>query len=137
MKKSKIRILALCLVILSLLTLPINALTQASDYIHGYSIDVYPIDQTIYIDFKVDATAKMTKVGASSVKIYEYPYASSDLVDSKTEYSSGMTKSNCYSYAGTVTYSATSNKSYKVVVTIFARDTSGSDSRTETYYVST
>ncbi len=79
----------------------------------------------------------MTKLGASSIKIYEYPYNSSDIVNTKTEYSTGMTTTNSYSYSNTITYTGESNTKYKVVVTVFARDSSGSDSRTEIYYVST
>ncbi len=137
MRKCSIRILTLCFAVALLLTLPISALTRASDYIHGYVIDVYTSGQKIYTDFKIDATGKMTKLGASSIKIYEYPYGSGDLVNTKTEYSTGMTTTNDYSYSNTITYTGESNKKYKVVVTIFARDASGSDSRTETYYVST
>ena len=137
LKNYKIRILTLCFAVVLLLTRPINALTRASDYIHGYAIDVYTSGQKICTDFSVDATGKMTKLGASSIKIYEYPYGSGDLVSTKTEYSTGMTQANSYTYSNTITYTGEANKKYKVVVTIFARDASGSDSRTETHYVST
>lgn len=137
MKKRSIRFFPLCLVVLMLLTMTISALTRASDYIQYYDIDVYTSGQKICTDFSVDATGKMTKLGASSIKIYEYPYGSGDLVSTKTEYSTGMTQANSYTYSNTITYTGESNKKYKVVVTVFARDASGSDSRTETYYVST
>ena len=79
----------------------------------------------------------MTKVGASSIKIYEYQYKDENLVNTKTEYSTGMTETNCYGYGNTIKYTGQSDMDYMVVVTIFARNASGSDSRTETHYVST
>lgn len=137
MKKNSIRFFVLCLAALLLFTMPINALTRASDYIHDYTIGVYTSGQKIYTDFNIDATRKMTKLGASSIKIYEYPYGSENLVNTKTEYSTGMTATNSFSYSNAIAYTGESNTKYKVVVTVFARDASGSDSRTETYYVST
>lgn len=137
MRKNSTRVFVLCFAVLLLLTTPVCALARASDYIQSYSIDVFTSGQKINTDFKVNATGKMTKLGASSIKIYEYPYSSEDLVNSKTEYSTGMSKANGYTYSNTITYTGESNKNYKVVVTVFARDSSGSDSRTETYYVST
>lgn len=120
-----------------LLTIPISAVAQSSDYINSYSISVYTSGSKICTDFKVDATKKMEKVGAYKIKIYENPYNSSDLVDTKDEFDSGMAATNTFSYKNIVSYSAESGKKYKVVVTIFARDSSGSDSRTVTKYVTT
>ena len=137
LKKYSVRVLALCFAVLLVLTMPVSASARASDYIRNYTINVYTSGQKICTEFNVRATGEMTKLGASSIKIYEYPYGSGDLVNSKTEYSTGMTTTNDYSYSNTITYTGESNKKYKVVVTIFARDASGSDSRTEDYYVST
>lgn len=137
MKKCKIRVFSLILVLLFMLAMPASALARASDYIQYYRIDVFTSGQKINTEFSLDASGKMTKLGASSIKIYEYPYSSENLVSTKTEYSTGMTTTNSYSYSNTITYTGESNTKYKVVVTIFARDASGSDSRTETYYVST
>lgn len=137
MKKCRIHIFPLIMAVLLLLTMPISALARASDYIQYYIINVYTSGQKIYTEFNVDATDKMTKLGASFIKIYEYPYNSNDIVSTKTEYSAGMTTTNSYSYSNTITYTGKPNTKYKVVVTVFARDSSGSDSRTETYYVST
>ena len=137
LKRCSTRVLALCYAVLLALTLPVSALARASDYIRNYTVNVYTSGQKIYTEFNVRATGEMTKLGASSIKIYEYPYNSSDIVNTKTEYSTGMTTTNSYSYSNTITYTGESNTKYKVVVTVFARDSSGSDSRTEIYYVST
>lgn len=137
LKKSSIRFFSLCFAVLLLLTIPINALTQASDYIQSYSINVSTSGQKVQTVFKVRATGEMTKLGTYSIRIYEYPYNSSNLVDSKDEFDTGMTKTNSFTYSNSITYTGQSGKNYKVIVTVFARDASGSDSRTETYYVST
>ncbi len=137
MKKNYIRVTVLFLAVLLCLAMPAYAVTYASDYIDGYNIKVYASGKQIVTDFEVDATGKMTKVGASSIKIYEYPYKDENLVNTKTEYSTGMTATNCYGYGNTIKYTGQSDMDYMVVVTIFARNASGSDSRTETHYVST
>lgn len=137
MKKLRIRFVVVCLTALSLFTMTIGAFTRASDYIYDYSIFVYTSGSKIYTDFSIDASSNMTKIGASSIKIYEYPYGNQDLVSSKTESSTGMAASNTSFYSNTIAYTGKSDTKYKVVVTVFARDASGSDSRTETHYVST
>ena len=86
-------------------------------------------------EFSVLPTGKMTKLGAYEIRIYEKQGTQWILADTKNEFSAGMTATNSYSFANTVTYTGQENTRYKVIVTIFARDATGSDSRTETHYV--
>ena len=46
-----------------------------------------------------------------------------------------MSDTDTYTYANTVYYDGTSGTYYKIVITVFAEDDAGSDSRTETHYV--
>lgn len=137
MKKNCIRLTALLLVVWSCLAMPIHAVTYASDYLDGYLINVYTSGKTIYTDFEVYGTGRMTKIGASSIRVYKYPYGLQNVVNIKTEYTTGMSAENVYDYGNTIQYTGEPDTDYMVVVTIFARNSSGSDSRTETYYVST
>ncbi len=136
MKKRSIRFAAVCLAILLLLLVPVNAAVTASDYIDGYFINVYMANgNQVKTEFSVLPTGKMTKLGAYEIRIYEKQGTQWILADTKNEFSAGMTATNSYSFANTITYTGKANTEYKVIVTIFARDATGSDSRTETHYV--
>ncbi len=138
MKKHSIRVAAACLAVLLLLLVPVNAAVTASDYISGYFIDVYIANKNqVKIEFSVSATGKMTKAGAYEIRIYEQQGTKWALVETMDEFSDGMTDTNCYGFTNTVTYTGLRNTRYKVAVTIFARDATGSDSRTETHYATT
>ncbi len=138
MKKRSIRVAAVCCAVLLLLLAPVSAAVTASDYISGYFIDVYTANgNQIKTEFSVSATGKMTKVGAYEIRIYEQQGTKWVLVNTKNEFSAGMTETNSYGFTNTVTYTGQENTRYKVIVTIFARDASGSDSRTETHYATT
>lgn len=130
------RILAMFFSVFLLFSIPVSAFARASDYICDYTINVYKSGKKINIDFDVSADRKMSKIGASEIKIYEEPYTSQNIVFNKKESDSGMSASGKLNYSNSFTYSAASGKMYKVVVTIFARDATGSDSRTETTYLS-
>lgn len=77
----------------------------------------------------------MDRIGFESVEIYEKwgslwrKEASYDVNDS------GMCNERARLYSGTLTYHGSSESEYKVVVTIFAEDANGTDSRTKTFYV--
>lgn len=73
MKKSYLGILTSILFALVVLTIPALAVSdRASDQISGYYMVATPLQNgQIAIDFGVDATGKMTRLGADSIVVYE------------------------------------------------------------------
>ena len=77
----------------------------------------------------------MKELGAEEIVIYRRSGSKWIEADSYDKNDAGMTKSNVYRYKNTVTFDGTSDVEYKIVVTVFAEDSSGYDSRTKTHYV--
>lgn len=77
----------------------------------------------------------MDKIGCESIVIYSKSGSNWSKTMTWYEGASGMSKKNAQSYTNTMSYSSTSGVSYKVVVTVFAENSAGRDSRTVTRYV--
>ena len=78
----------------------------------------------------------MSRIGAQSMSFYIKNGTSWKLVESYTEYYVGMSAMNKVTYDNTITYQGTAGADYKVVVTLFVKDSDGAtDSRTYTKYV--
>ena len=70
------------------------------------------------------------------MKFYSQNGSSWTFEDSYGQYDSGMSISNNYTFDNTVYYQGTSGVKYKVVVTLFATNSSGTtDTRNYTLYV--
>ena len=75
----------------------------------------------------------MNELGCESIYVYEV--GKSIPVESWDEDDYGMTRSNGFAYSHTIYCDSEKDVEYKVVVTIFAEDDDGRDSRSKTFYV--
>jgi hypothetical protein len=124
-----------------MLTITANAqsiMPYASDQLGAYDSNVAATGNgKLAIQFSVEGTGIMKKIGSSEIIIYEkYGKDGWMIVGAFTEKDKGMTTSGQNSYGTTMYFSGTSGKEYKVSVTIFATDYDGvTDSRTITNYI--
>lgn len=130
--------IALVCVMACLLTLSISAFaaeTRASEQIKQYSMSVTPQDGDLIIEFSVAGNGKMNKIGCQSIYIYEKSGTTWSYVESLSENNSGMSKTNTHFHANAIYCDFEAGVDYKVVVTVFAEDSAGRDTRTKTFYV--
>lgn len=93
-------------------------------------------DGKINVTFSITGKKIMSRIGAQSMSFYIKNGTSWKLVESYTEYYVGMSAMNKLSHGNTITYQGTAGEEYKVVVTLFVKDSDGAtDSRTYTKYV--
>lgn len=118
----------------SILAMPVSA--RASDQIDSYNVSASAISGgKIYISFSVTGTGRMTEIGASSISIAKSVNGSWVTMKTYDADDSGMTAANTTRCSGNVTYSGTAGAYYRVRVIVFATDSSGTDSRTVTRYI--
>lgn len=108
------------------------AVTRASYYLNYYS--AYALassNEKVIIEFEVDGVGRMDLVGSNYIVLQEksgdkwlgvYTYWGSS--------SNGMLGENTVSHIGKITYSGTAGKEYRALVTVYAKDSTGDDSRT-------
>ena len=104
----------------------------ASKYLSQYTIALGPGDGKgeVKLGFSINATDTMTQVGISKVEIYK---SNGSYVT--TIYGNSVNKLMGYSteyHGGAYIYTGTSGVSYYAKVTVYAKDSTGSDSRTVT-----
>ena len=136
MKKHRFIIFVCTFCCMLLLAIPTFAAeVRASDQIKQSSMGVSASQGTLEIKFSITGKGTMTKIGCESIDVYEIIGTRLSLVESLTEDDSGMSGTNTFSYKNTIYCDGTAGTEYKVVVTVFAENTAGRDSRTETFYV--
>ena len=135
MKKRLTQILALSvLVVLCLSTTALATARRASLYLNVNSAALS--GGRVVIEFDVDATKTVSQVGAGCIVLqeknssgkwtnvaYYYPVDYPDMV-----------AYNRSSHEGSVTYYGTVGKQYRGIVTVYAKDANGEDSRDITTY---
>lgn len=127
----------ICL-ILSLLVVPVSAAeSRASDLILNRTCSVSAVGNgKIAVVFSVTATGYVSRLGAQSMTFYAQNGSSWTWKASYDQYDTGMSTTNDFDYDGTMYYQGTSGVKYKVVVTLFAKSSSGkTDTRDYTLYV--
>lgn len=127
------RVVSLFCAVICMMTMVVSASARASDQIRSYLIQVESNDRNIYIDFSVIGNGGMDRIGCESIYIYDR--SSGDLVESFDENDTGMSRSNTVRYANMITADCEVGTSYRVEVTIFAEDSAGRDTRSQTFYV--
>ena len=137
MKKRLTQILALSvLVVLCLSTSTLAAPRRASLYLDDYYVNSAALSGRVVIEFDVDATKTVSQVGAGCIVLqeknssgkwtnvaYYYPVDYPDMV-----------AYNRSSHEGSVTYYGTVGNQYRGIVTVYAKDANGEDSRDITTY---
>ena len=101
------------------------ATLRASEYISAYNAVIYSSDNEVTVDCTIVGTDEMVKIYSSSgTNVATYSYTTKGY-----EYLMG---SNTGRKTASVSYTGVSGRSYYAVVTFYASDGSGSDSRTHT-----
>lgn len=134
----KIISLIFALTLIAMLTTTAVAMeTRASKLIISHScVASADADGKINVTFSITGKRIMSRIGAQSMSFYIKNGTSWKLVESYTEYYFGMSAMNKVTYDNTITYQGTAGADYKVVVTLFVKDSDGAtDSRTYTKYV--
>lgn len=137
MKIKKVISMMLSVVFVIALCVPVYAVeSRASDQIAGYTMKVDPISGAMAVFFSVTGPGYVDKLGCESIYLYK-------MVDSrwipvydetKLENDDGMSKTNAYVHANSILCNSERGVPYKIVVTIFAENSKGRDTRTETFY---
>lgn len=105
---------------------------RASDYLAYYA--AYAIAESngeIIIEFEVDGTGRMDFVGASYIVVQEM--VGTKWIGVSTYFgstSNDMLDDNSFSHIGSIAYKGTQGKQYRALVTVYAEDSTGDDSRT-------
>mgnify|MGYP005786853477 FL=1 len=129
------KMISLFCIVACMLTMVIPAFARASDQIDDYYMKVKSSEGQIKINFSVSGPNIMNSIGCESIYIYEDN--GGDWIDTKhlDEDDSGMSEGNVRRLTNTINIGCKVGVRYKVVVTIFAEDSAGRDSRQQTFYV--
>lgn len=107
---------------------------RASDYFSYYSADATGgTEGDVAISINIGATRAMNSIGATKIVIQEK--AGNRWQEAYTKIGTiynGLLDSDTSSFCGSYTYSGTSGKTYRAIVTLYVKDAFGSDSRTVT-----
>ena len=133
MKRKKLLVIFFTIICTFAMVIPSFASVRASDQIRDYLVDVKSDNGEIYIDFSVTGKGGMDRIGCESIRIYESN--NGRLVDSFDENDVGMSRSNTFKYANMITTDCQVGTRYRIEVTIFAADSAGRDTRSQTFYV--
>mgnify|MGYP006912482161 FL=1 len=130
--------LILAIVLTTLLaTTAAAAETRASTLIFSHScVASMETDGEINVTFSITGKKIMSRIGAQSMYFYVKDGNTWTLSKSYGQYSTGMSTTNKVTYDNTITYQGTAGAQYKIVVTLFVKDSEGeTDTRTYTKYV--
>lgn len=134
MRKNKI--ISVILILALLLSLPALAVEdRASDQISRRDITVTPLSGQIAVKATVVGLGSMLKIGCESIYVYELVNSRWVLSDWLTEEDAGMVSTNVAGHMGNYYFNSNAGTEYRVSVTIFAENSAGRDSRTDTFYV--
>lgn len=127
MKKRTVRILTFCLVFCLIFSSVAFAATQESAYLSSYYASVFHKGNGIVnLDYGVYATRTMSKLGVSRIAIYKTTGTLAKTITSSTAGYSGLQTSNTSYYFHNLNIQLTSGTTYYMVVTFYAKDSSGS-----------
>ena len=130
--------LILAIVLTTLLaTTAAAAETRASTLIFSHScVASMETDGEINVTFSITGKKIMSRIGAQSMYFYVKDGNTWTLSKSCGQYSTGMSTTNKVTYDNTITYQGSAGAQYKIVVTLFVKDSEGeTDTRTYTKYV--
>ena len=131
MHKKSILIILIVVLLLSLLSGSVSAQTRSSYYFNSYSASLRQGSTSgiISLNYNVISCAGiMNSIGVSKIQVYKSTGSLYKTIYGST--SNGLLKSSAVSTAGTYSISCVSGTSYYCIVTVYASNSSGSDSRT-------
>lgn len=138
MKKRLSVIFLLGLLLCNLFVIPAAAAAdmRASEQIYRYNSNAAAIGNgEIAVNFSITAKSKMDEIGAETIRIYAQSGRQWILVKSYYSDDDGMSSADTNYFSNTIYYSGIAGTYYKIDVTVFAENSAGSDSRTDTRYV--
>ena len=136
MKRHKLVASVCAFVCVLTLVIPAFAVTpRASEQIRSYMMDVIVTEGAVNIEFSIVGKNIMDKIGCQSIYLYERVAGKWEYVSSRSEDSNGMSNTKRSSHANTITFNGSAGVEYKVIVTVFAENDAGRDSRSQTFYV--
>ena len=136
MKKNRIFALIFSVIAMMMLLTPVFAIeTRASDQINLYGMNVFTGDGALDIEFTITGKGDVKKIGCESIYLYKEVDNDWQFVTRLTEDYRGMSATDVHSYSNTITIGCNDGVEYKVVVTLFAENSAGRDSRTDVFFV--
>ena len=135
MKFKKFFSIVLSIICVVTLCVPVNATeSRASDQIAVYRMQVDPISGAMDVGFSVTGPGYVDKLGCESIIIYKMVDMDWVLTEIKLEDYPGMSSKNTYHHSNSIRCNTERGKPYKIIVTIFAENSKGRDTRSETFY---
>lgn len=136
MKFKRFSSFVLSIICLAMLSLPgFAADARASNQIMSYSMSTTPGNGTIDVEFGITGKGTMSKLGCEYIYVYEKVGTSWSYVTMRDEDDTGMSKKNSFIHNNMISIPCEDDTEYKVVVTVFAEDAEGRDSRTQPFYL--
>lgn len=117
------------------LTISAFATETSSAQIGAYEMDVSAGSGTLDTEFDVTGNGPVNKLGCESIYVYRWTGTGWTYVTSRLEDDEGMSKTNSGYHTEVIYIGCTAGVEYKVVVTIFAENDAGRDTRTEAFYL--
>ena len=136
MKRKKIFSFVLAVLMMMSFSVPMYAVeTRASDQLAVYDIHVKALTDKIAVYVTVTGNGIVDKIGCESIDVYKLVGSNWVWTESKTEDDDNMSSTDIYAHADTIYCTGDYGVHYKVVVTIFAENSKGRDTRSETFYL--
>lgn len=129
MYKKSLSLILIVALLLSVFTVSVSA--RASYYFSSYSASLHQGSSSgkISVSYTVVSSAgTMNLIGISRIQVYKSNGTLYKTITGST--SNGLLKSSAFTTAGTYSISCASGTSYYCIVTVYASNSSGSDSRT-------
>lgn len=132
----KIRFMSFVLAAVMLLSIPSFATdTRASEQIHMHLVYAVAEPGQIYVEASIYGNGIMDKIGCQSINIYEDDNGWWSLCYSLFEDDEDMSSEDTYGHIYANTFESEVGVDYYVLITVFAENENGRDSRTYEYYV--
>ena len=132
----KIRFMSFVLAAIMLLSIPSFAVdTRASEQIHMHIVYAEAEPGHIYVEATIYGTEIMDKIGCQSINIYKDDNGWWSLCYSLFEDDEDMSSTDTFVHDYTNTFESDVGVDYYVLITVFAENENGRDTRTYEYYV--
>lgn len=138
MRKNSIRIVALIVVFMLVLSSVAFAAMNASEYINATNAWITRDGDTVEVNFYITGNGMMDKIGVKYIYLYELNGNTWGLVAiynyTNPTYEATLMNTNTTAHSGYVTYSGSLNKQYYASCWFYAEKNGGSDTITQIAY---
>ncbi len=133
--KKMLALVCACACLITLVVPAFASIDRASDQISSYRMETIVTKGAIHVEFSITGKNLTDKLGCQSIFLYEKVGSSWKLIAEKDEDDAGMSNTNQINHANTITFAGTAGVEYKVIVTVFAKNSEGRDARAKIFYV--